>query len=81
MLPDAKGFTSLKRTLSGVSDEYRQRIRNEVLATTAGDFASFGEVLDSVARSGRVVVLGSEDAIKETNAKMGEEWLQLIPVL
>ena len=81
MLPDAKGFTSLKRTLSGVTDEYRQRIRNEVLATTAGDFASFAEVLDSVARAGRVVVLGSEDAIKETNAKMGEDWLQYIPVL
>ena len=81
MLPDAKGFTSLKRTLSGVTDEYRQRIRDEVLATNASDFASFGEVLDSVAGAGRVVVLGSEDAIKETNAKMGEDWLQRIPVL
>ncbi len=81
MLPDAKGFTSLKRTLSGVTDEYRQRIRNEVLATTAGDFASFGEVLDSVAHAGRVVVLGSEDAVKVANAKMGEDWLQHIPVL
>ena len=81
MLPDAKGFTSLKRTLSGVTDEYRQRIRDEVLATNASDFASFGEVLDSVAGAGRVVVLGSEDAIKETNAEMGEDWLQHIPVL
>lgn len=81
MLPDAKGFTSLKRYLSGVTDEYRQRIRNEVLATNASDFASFGEVLDSVARAGRVIVLGSEDAIKETNAEMGEDWLQHIPVL
>ncbi len=80
-LPDAKGFTSLKRILSGVTDEYRQRIRNEVLATNASDFASFGEVLDSVARAGRVIVLGSEDAIKETNAEMGEDWLQHIPVL
>ncbi len=81
MLPDAKGFTSLKRYLSGVTDEYRQRIRDEVLATNASDFASFGEVLDGVARAGRVVVLGSEDAIKEANANMGEDWLQLIPVL
>ncbi len=81
MLPDAKGFTSLKRTLSGVTDEYRQRIRNEVLATTAGDFASFGEVLDSVAHAGRVVVLGSEDAVKVANSKMDEDWLQHITVL
>jgi len=81
LLPDAKGVTSLKRYLSGVTDEYRQQIRDEVLATTARDFASFGEVLDSVARTGRVVVLGSENAIKETNAKMGKDWLQLIPVL
>ncbi|MCK5054825.1 MAG: peptidase M16, partial [Anaerolineales bacterium] len=81
LLPDAKGFTSLKRYLSGVTDEYRQQIRDEVLTTTTSDFASFGEVLDSVARAGRVVVLGSENAIKETNAKMGEGGLQLIPVL
>ena len=71
----------MKRTLSGVTDEYRQQIRDEVLATTASDFASFGEVLDSVARAGRVVVLGSENAIKDTIAKMGEDGLQLIPVL
>ena len=81
LLPDAKGFTSLIRYLSGVSDEYRQRIRNEVLATTASDFASFGDALDSVERAGRVIVLGSENAIKETNSEMGEDWLQLIPVL
>lgn len=80
LLPDAKGFTSLKRYLSGVTDEYRQRIRDEVLSTSVSDFASFGEVLDSVARTGRVVVLGSENAIKETNTKMGEDWLKLIAV-
>ncbi|MGB2895325.1 MAG: insulinase family protein [Anaerolineales bacterium] len=81
LLPDAKGFTSLIRYLSGVSDEYRQRLRDEVLATTASDFVSFGDALDSVALAGRVIVLGSERAIKETDAEMGEDWLQLIPVL
>jgi len=81
LLPDAKGFTSLRRYLCGVTDEYRQQIRDEVLATTASDFASFGDILDSVARAGRVVVLGSDNALKETNSKMGEDWLQLTPVL
>ena len=33
-LPDAKGFTSLVRHLTGYDDDLRQRLRDEVLATT-----------------------------------------------
>jgi Zn-dependent M16 (insulinase) family peptidase len=80
LLPDAKGFTSLRRTLSGVTDEHRQRIRNEVLSTTADDFASFAEVVDSVARTGRVVILGSEAAIEKMDDELGDGGLEVIIV-
>ena len=33
-LPDAKGYTSLVRELSGVSDESRQTLREEILSTS-----------------------------------------------
>jgi Zn-dependent M16 (insulinase) family peptidase len=45
LLPDAKGFTSLTRYLTGDTDESRQQYRDEVLSTTAKDFKTFGEVL------------------------------------
>ncbi len=75
-LPDAKGFTSLLRYLVGETDELRQRRRDELLSTTAEDFRRFGETLDAVAGQGRVVVLGSPEAIGAANA-VRPDWLHV----
>jgi Zn-dependent M16 (insulinase) family peptidase len=66
-LPDAKGFTSLLRHLVGRTDEMRQEIRDEVLSTNGEDFISFGEVLEKVAQSEAVAVIGSQTAIEGAN--------------
>ncbi|MEP7285425.1 MAG: insulinase family protein [Chloroflexota bacterium] len=79
-LPDAKGYTSMVRYLAGDSDEARQRLREEVLATTAHDFKAFAEVLQQVNEQGHVVVLGSQSAIEAANAAKGN-WLQVSKVL
>ena len=63
-LPDAKGYTSMVRHLTGIDDGYRQKIRDEVLATNAECFAGFAKMLDEVAAAGRVAVLGSVEAIE-----------------
>lgn len=64
-LPDAKGYTSMVRAMLDETDERRQQYRDEVLGTTVSDVRSFADVLDKVAASGRVVVLGGEEAIRE----------------
>ncbi len=79
-LPDAKGFTSLTRYLTGDTDEARQQYRDEVLSTTAKDFKSFGEVLAAVKEKGEVVVLGAQEAINQANAERGN-WLEVTKVL
>jgi len=79
-LPDAKGFTSLIRYLTGDTDESRQQFRDEVLSTTAKDFQSFGEVLAAVKEKGEVVVLGAQEAINRANAERGN-WLEVTKVL
>jgi hypothetical protein len=66
-LPDAKGWNSLMRHLIGENDELRQQMRDEVLGTSEADFKNFAEVLEQVAVSGHVVVMGSPDAIKTAN--------------
>ncbi len=71
-LPDAKGFTSLVRYLVGETDESRQQARDEVLGTTAADFRAFADVLDAVAAQGRVVVLGSQEALNKANEARGD---------
>jgi Zn-dependent M16 (insulinase) family peptidase len=68
-LPDAKGYTSMLRYLAGETDADRQRMRDEVLATSAQDFKAFAGVLDEVKQQGTVVVLGSEQAISSANTE------------
>jgi Zn-dependent M16 (insulinase) family peptidase len=78
-LPDAKGWVSLDRFLTGVTDEDRQRLREQVLDTTAADFRAFGDVLASVADRGQVVILGGEAAIEKANRERGG-WLTVTNV-
>jgi Zn-dependent M16 (insulinase) family peptidase len=63
-LPDAKGYTSMMRFLTNRTDEMRQKIRDQVLSTNGEDFIAFGEVLEKVAQSNSVAVLGSQNAIE-----------------
>ena len=79
-LPDAKGFTSLVRHLTGYDDDLRQRLRDEVLATTVDDLRAFADLLDEVARAGSVAVLGSAQAIAAANDSLDPK-LAVTPVL
>ncbi len=79
-LPDAKGYTSMARYLSGYTDEMRQKTRDEILSTTAAHFKSFAEVLDAVNEQGHVVVLGAEDAIAQANDAR-DQWMTVQSVL
>jgi Zn-dependent M16 (insulinase) family peptidase len=76
-LPDAKGYSSMVRHLTGVSDENRQQMRDQILDTRPADFKIFGEALEAVRDHGSVVVLGSADAIGEANAERGGDWLEI----
>jgi len=46
MLPDAKGAASLVRWLTGLTDELRQQMRDEILGTSLKDFQAFADLLD-----------------------------------
>jgi len=79
-LPDAKGYTSLLRFLTGETEEERQQMRDEILGATLDDFRAFGDVLARANDAGRVVVLGSGEAIERANeARPG--WLRVRSVL
>jgi Zn-dependent M16 (insulinase) family peptidase len=63
LLPSAKGYTSMIRYLTGVSDAYRQQIRDDVLATGIDDFRSLAQALKQAREDGLIKVLGSKSAI------------------
>lgn len=78
--PDARGYSSMARYIAGISEEERQRIRDEVLATTADDFRAFADVLDGFAREGGVTILGSEEVLSDARDK-GVPGLDLVKLL
>ncbi|NLG72573.1 MAG: hypothetical protein GX495_11115 [Chloroflexi bacterium] len=79
-LPDARGFTSMVRYLLGETDEFRQKLREQVLDTTEEDFHRFADVLERLNEAGRVVVLGSQDAIRAANESR-PGWFEIKRVL
>lgn len=69
MLPDAKGHFSLMQHLTGDTDEARQARREQVLGAAVKDFHALADGLAAIAKSGHVVVMGSEKAIGDANAE------------
>ncbi|XP_010487842.1 PREDICTED: presequence protease 1, chloroplastic/mitochondrial [Camelina sativa] len=66
-LPDAKGYSSLLRHLLGVTDEERQRKREEILTTSLKDFKNFAEAIDAVRDKGVAVAVASAEDIDAAN--------------
>ena len=65
-LPDAKGYTSLLRYILGISDAERQRIRDELLATTPADFRAFADALEQVRLHGDIAIVAAPDTFKKS---------------
>ncbi len=80
MLPDEKGYTSIKRFLNGNTDDLRQQMREEILGTSADDFKEFADCMREFATKGLVKVLGSEQEILTAN-KNHAEFLHTFHVL
>ncbi|HOV85327.1 MAG TPA: insulinase family protein [Syntrophobacteraceae bacterium] len=72
MLPDAKGFTSLLRTLIQDDEQERQVMRDQILATRASDFRAFAEVIEGVKARGTVGIMGPQAAMAEAARSLGD---------
>jgi Zn-dependent M16 (insulinase) family peptidase len=79
-LPDAKGYISMIRHLSGETDEDRQRMREEILNTQTSHYRDFGRYLASEMERGLVKILGSRSAIDEALEER-PGWLNVTRVL
>ena len=79
-LPDAKGYTSMLRHLTGVTEEYRQTMRDQVLGTEVSAFREFAKILEQLNRDGRVVVVGAPDKLEAAN-QLRSDFLDIVKVL
>ncbi|GMH13419.1 hypothetical protein Nepgr_015260 [Nepenthes gracilis] len=62
-LPDAKGYSSLLRYLLGVTEEERERRREEILSTSVKDFKEFADAMEHVKEKGVVVAVASPEDV------------------
>ncbi len=67
LLPDAKGYASLARRLSGDTEEERQVMREQVLSCGLKEFRDFVDPLCAVAEQGLVKVVASPEAVEKAN--------------
>ena len=68
MAPAAYGILDFKRFLNGTSKEELETLRNQALTTTVEALRGYGDMLDALMKEEQVVAIGSEAALKETNA-------------
>lgn len=73
LLPDARGAQALAFYLAGQTPEMRQRIREEMLATTAIDFHDFADAMTTFAQNGITCVLGG---IKTAESAKEHNWTE-----
>ena len=66
-LPDAKGYSSLLRYLLGVTEEERQKRREEILSTSLKDFKEFADAIEAAKHKGVVVAVASPDDVDAAN--------------
>ena len=64
LLPDAKGYVSMVRTMTDQSEARLNEIRSQVFETREEHFRSFATVLRKLNERGTVAVLGGEEAIR-----------------
>jgi hypothetical protein len=79
-LPDAKGYASMVRHLTGLTDPLRQQFRDELLGATPAQVRAFADALDAVRDHGSVVVVGSRAAIEQAGSSLGPD-AAVTPVL
>ncbi len=71
-LPDAKGFSSTVRYLTGITDEHRQRIRSEILEAGQENFHDFGRALDQALKNdpGIISLLGGQSQLEQAESDL-----------
>ncbi len=78
LLPEAKGFTALTRTLTNESDALRQTLREQILRTNIQDFREFASVIKTLIEHGRIAAVGGPKALDKAASALN---LSITPLL
>ena len=77
----ARGGMSLTRHIAGVTNEMRQAMRDEVLATGPQHFRELADRVEQVATHGAVAVVGGEEELRAFGATAGGDTMEVTRIL
>jgi Zn-dependent M16 (insulinase) family peptidase len=77
LAPGEKGYVALKRRLLGISDELRQRRRDQLLASSPADLAQAAGRLLAGWERGQTVVLAGREALKQASPELSGKVTEL----
>lgn len=66
LTPDRKGSISMAEYLTGITYEFKQKVRDELLSTKLEDVKEFSGLFQKIKETGAVCVLGNEEKIKNS---------------
>lgn len=69
MLPDAKGLAAMTRYLVGDTQEFRQKLRDEVLSCKKDIFKEMATLFGGLKDRGVIVVMGDKNKINQLNTE------------
>ena len=64
LTPSAKGDLAVSRYLENINKQEEQKIRDQVLATSADDIRAMGKFVEDIIKKKTYCVYGNEDKIK-----------------
>ena len=66
LTPSAVGTRSFNAYMNGMTEEYLQKIRNDVLAVTQEDIRALAPIVKAFVEQGNLCVIGNENKIEES---------------
>ena len=66
LTPSAVGTRSFNAYMNGMTEEYLQKVRNDVLAVTQEDIRALAPIVKAFVEQGNLCVIGNENKIEES---------------
>jgi hypothetical protein len=78
LLPHQKGAVSFSRYIHGITDQYRQTQRDQILSTTLDDFRTLGQYFEKASQQYLIKAIGNHDQLTKELQSKGVEITQLL---
>ncbi|MDD6771682.1 hypothetical protein, partial [Inconstantimicrobium porci] len=67
LTPEMKALAAVTDYITGITDEYKQKEKDEILSTTLAEIKSYAPMMKDIMDKNMCCVVGNEENIKKNN--------------